>query len=73
MIKRVELLFPILDVGIKKRILDVLDLHMKDTMKAREQNGQGQYKSMKTKKNECAFNSQEELLKLTYRVNHGGE
>jgi polyphosphate kinase len=73
MIKRVELLFPILDVGIKKRILDVLDLHMKDTMKAREQNEQGQYKAIKTKKNECAFNSQEELLKLTYRVNHDGE
>lgn len=73
MIKRVELLFPINDVGIKKRILDVLDLQLKDTMKARIQNEHGIYTYIKPKKNEKAFNSQEELLKLTYRVTHDGE
>lgn len=73
MIKRVELLFPINDDGIKTRILDVLDLQMKDTMKARIQNEHGKYTYIKPKKHEKAFNSQEELLKLTYRVTHDGE
>ncbi|MET0787524.1 MAG: RNA degradosome polyphosphate kinase, partial [Paenisporosarcina sp.] len=73
MIKRVELLFPIIDAGIKKRIIDVLNLQMKDTLKARIQNEHGQYTYMKPKKNEKSLNSQEELLKLTYRVKHDGE
>lgn len=73
MIKRVELLFPINDDGIKTRILDILELQMKDTMKARFQNEHGKYTYIKPKKLEKAFNSQEELLELTYRVTHEGE
>lgn len=43
MIKRVEILFPILSPSIKKRILSILDLELRDTTKARVQNSSGIY------------------------------
>ncbi|MFC4354633.1 RNA degradosome polyphosphate kinase [Chryseomicrobium palamuruense] len=43
MIKRVEILFPILSPAIKKRILSILELELQDTVKARVQNAKGIY------------------------------
>lgn len=43
MIKRVEILFPILSPPIKKRILSIVDIELKDTVKARIQNAEGVY------------------------------
>lgn len=43
MIKRVEILFPILSPSIKKRILSILELELKDTVKARVQDSSGVY------------------------------
>ena len=43
MIKRVEILFPILSPSIKKRILSIVDIELKDTVKARIQNAEGVY------------------------------
>lgn len=43
MIKRVEILFPILSPSIKKRILSILDLELRDTTKARVQDSNGVY------------------------------
>lgn len=51
MIKRVEILYPILSPVIKKRILSILELELRDTVKARVQDSNGfyQYKNSDAK------------------------
>ena len=73
MIKRVEILFPIVDPFIKERIMNVIYLQMLDTAKSREQDEQGDYHYHFPKKNEEMLNSQEELLKLVYRISKDEE
>ncbi|WP_017381298.1 RNA degradosome polyphosphate kinase [Paenisporosarcina sp. TG-14] len=73
MIKRVEILFPILDSDIKERIMNLILLQMKDTAKSREQDQNGEYLYQFPKNNEDIINSQEELLKLAYRVSKDEE
>jgi polyphosphate kinase len=73
MIKRVEILFPIVDPFIKERIMNVIYLQMLDTAKSREQDEQGDYHYHFPKKNEEMLNSQEELLKLVYRISNDEE
>ena len=41
--KRVEILFPIFDGQIKKRIKEILLIYLADNMKAREQDEFGEY------------------------------
>ena len=41
--RRIELFAPVLDPGIKRRISDMLDIMLKDNVKAREMNPDGQY------------------------------
>lgn len=48
MIKRVEILFPILSPSIKKRILAIVDLELQDTVKARVQDEKGNYSYRKS-------------------------
>jgi polyphosphate kinase len=67
MIRRVELLFPVKESVIKKRIMDVMLLQMLDTSKARVQDEQGIYHYKQPEKIFLRLNSQEELLKLSYR------
>ncbi|MFD1414325.1 RNA degradosome polyphosphate kinase [Oceanobacillus jeddahense] len=43
MIKRVELMFPIYENRIKERIYDILDLMLRDSLKARQQANDGTY------------------------------
>ncbi|MCZ8536492.1 RNA degradosome polyphosphate kinase [Paenisporosarcina quisquiliarum] len=73
MIKRVEILFPIFEKSIKKRIMNLILFQMEDTAKAREQDQSGEYHHCLPKNNEPVWNSQEELLKLAYRVSNDGE
>jgi polyphosphate kinase len=73
MIKRVEILFPIFEKSIKKRIMNLILFQMEDTAKAREQDQSGEYHHCLPKNNESVWNSQEELLKLAYRVSNDGE
>ncbi len=68
MIKRVEILFPIYDKGIKQRILDTIDLELSDNMKARIQDANGVYHYKKASANDKLINSQETFLKQAYRV-----
>ncbi|HSO57499.1 MAG TPA: polyphosphate kinase 1, partial [Paenisporosarcina sp.] len=70
MIKRVEILFPIVDPFIKERIMNVILLQMLDTAKSREQDERGDYHYHLPKKNEEVLNSQEESLKLVYRISN---
>lgn len=73
MIKRVEILFPILDLDIKDRIMNLILLQMKDTAKSRQQDQNGEYLYQFPKNIEDIINSQEELLKLAYRVSKDEE
>ncbi|MGB5945272.1 RNA degradosome polyphosphate kinase [Paenisporosarcina sp.] len=73
MIKRVEILFPIVDTFIKQRIMNVILLQMQDTAKLREQDEHGEYHYRFPKKNDEMINSQEELLNLVYRVSKDEE
>lgn len=73
MIKRVEILFPIVDPFIKERIMNVILLQMQDTAKSREQDEHGEYHYRFPNKHEEIINSQEELLKLVYRVSKDEE
>ena len=43
MVKRVEILFPVLSPPMKKRIMEILDLELQDTAKARVQDENGIY------------------------------
>ena len=60
MVKRVEILFPVLSPSIKKRVMEILDLELRDNVKARvqDQNGKYHYKD----KTECEVDSQQILL-----------
>ena len=60
MIKRVEILFPILSPSIKMRITEILDLQLKDTAKGRMQDATGNYYYKETEGDR--INSQELLL-----------
>lgn len=64
--KRVELLFPIYDERLKNRIKAVLDLILKDNVKAREQHNDGSYRYVERKPDEPPVNSQIELFNLAY-------
>lgn len=66
--KRIELLFPIYEERIKLRIKDVLELTLKDNVKAREQHANGVYDYVKRKPEERAISSQMELFKLAYEM-----
>ncbi|MCE4957648.1 RNA degradosome polyphosphate kinase [Macrococcus caseolyticus] len=60
MIKRVEILFPILDSKIVNELKDILTLQLNDNQKAREQDASGVYHYVRN--DQDAVNSQEELV-----------
>ncbi len=61
--QRVETLFPIEDVGIKNSIRDeILQIHLKDNVKARLMLADGSYKPVMKGENEEDFNSQEWMI-----------
>lgn len=44
MIKRVEILFPILDPNLVKRLKEIINLQLNDGLKGRIQNSKGEYR-----------------------------
>ncbi len=66
--KRVELLFPVFDESIKKRIILILSTQLSDNVKARVQDSKGNYHFVKKGENEPDYNSQLELYKQAYNV-----
>lgn len=60
MIKRVEILFPIIDNKIVEELKDILNLQLDDNQKAREQDANGVYHYVRN--DATAINSQEELM-----------
>lgn len=68
MIKRVEILFPIFDTEIKKRIMKSMKTQFRDNVKARIQDENGVYYYNEKKDGDKCINSQEIFLKEAYRV-----
>ncbi|WP_249870370.1 RNA degradosome polyphosphate kinase [Oceanobacillus saliphilus] len=66
--KRVELLFPIYDLQVKKRIKEVLTISLKDNVKAREQKSDGTYHYATARNGEKEVDSQMVLVEKAYRV-----
>ncbi|MFX3624069.1 MAG: RNA degradosome polyphosphate kinase [Ectobacillus sp.] len=64
--KRIEIAFPIIDETIKKRVIGILELMLSDNVKAREQNGNGEYKYVRPKEGEREVDSQMELFQMAY-------
>ena len=60
--RRVELVFPILDPKIKRRVIEVIDHMLKDNTKARIMDTEGIYTRAKKGKGESTFNVHEYLL-----------
>ncbi|SEM04718.1 polyphosphate kinase [Paenisporosarcina quisquiliarum] len=65
MVKRVEILFPVLSPPIKKRVMEILDLELRDTVKARFQDQSGKYHYKD--KTECKLDSQQILLERSLK------
>jgi polyphosphate kinase len=66
--RRVELLFPILDADLRRRIRDqILGEYLSDNVKARRMNPDGSYKRVPRRNGEKEFNSQERQLRTGNR------
>ena len=50
--KRVEILFPIFEADLKKKIKDYVSMQLADNMKAREQDSEGIYHYVKKGEND---------------------
>ncbi|MFY4773539.1 RNA degradosome polyphosphate kinase [Metabacillus sp. RGM 3146] len=66
--KRVEILFPIYEGNIKKRINRILEILLSDNTKAREQNSDGVYQYVKLDANEEEVDSQLVLFDHAYHL-----
>lgn len=62
--RRVEIVFPVVDEDLKKRINDILNLTLADNVNARYQNGNAVYTHADTFGDERDINSQLELARL---------
>ncbi|WP_335870414.1 RNA degradosome polyphosphate kinase [Bacillus sp. 2205SS5-2] len=68
MVKRVEILFPIFDGRLKKRLKNLLELELRNNVKSREQDATGKYYYVKRSKGEEAVDSQFETSKESYQL-----
>lgn len=68
MIKRVELMFPIYEQSIKERIKNILEISMRDNVKAREQSSDGTYHYITAGPDEDPYDSQLILYNMAYQV-----
>ncbi|ASF38601.1 RNA degradosome polyphosphate kinase [Halobacillus halophilus] len=68
MVKRVELLFPIHEPGVKSRLQRILSVMLSDNVKAREQQNDGTYRYVEAPKGAERINSQMKLYDMAYRV-----
>lgn len=67
MVKRIELLFPVLDRRHKKRVLDLLEIQLVDNQKARYQKSDGFYVYKERVEGEQAMSSQLIFFDLAYQ------
>lgn len=67
--RRVEILFPIFDLGIKNRITNILETLLSDNVKAREQYSDGSYHYIQRKTGEKAICAQEVFQKQARQPN----
>ena len=65
--RRVEAVFPVEDPRLKKKVMRVFDLALRDNEKARELQPDGCYAPVKRKVGQKRLNSQERLLELSAR------
>lgn len=65
---RIEILFPVLDKHIKAQVWDILDIALKDNVKAREQDENGHYGYVRRIEGQAVIDSQMELFKRAYQV-----
>ena len=65
--RRVEILFPILDHRIKERLIQILNLYLKDNTKARMQDHEGKYHYI-LPENGVEIDAQQILLDLSYEA-----
>ncbi len=65
--RRVEVVFPVEDRAVKKKVLQVLELALADNVKARELAADGTYAYVKRKAGQRRLNSQERLLDISAR------
>lgn len=68
--RRVEVIVPIYDEDIKKKIVEYMDIQWKDNTKARIMNRDGIYEKIPVEEGEELINSQEKMMELaTLREN----
>lgn len=65
--RRVEVVFPVEDRAVKKKVFQVLDLCLKDNDKARELYADGSYRYVRRKTGQHRINEQEKLLDISAR------
>lgn len=73
MVRRVEILFPILDTGVKYRVKKILTITNTDNVKAREMDEDGTYRYVKRNPNEAIIDSQALLFEMAYHVEEDEE
>ncbi|OLN22369.1 RNA degradosome polyphosphate kinase [Domibacillus antri] len=73
MIKRVEILFPILENHLKNRLMNFLQLQLSDNAKARYQDNEGNYHYVTRGKGDIFIDSQLVSLNNAYRVREDEE
>lgn len=67
--KRVETMGIVEDKDIQQEIKEILDLYLKDNVKAKILKSDGSYEKKQLAENEKRINAQEELVKFTYNKN----
>ena len=65
--RRVEVLFPVGDHDLRRRVRDILAVYLSDNVKARRMHPDGTYKRLARPDGQVPFNSQEELLGIGAR------
>ncbi|MBS3933808.1 MAG: polyphosphate kinase 1 [Truepera sp.] len=65
--RRIETAFPIDDLRLKKKLLQILDLYLRDNVKARELGADGDYCHVRRRPGQQRLNAQERLLELSAR------
>lgn len=73
MVRRVEILFPILNEATKKRVKKIISITNADNVKAREMDENGTYHYVKRASGEAIINSQAILFDMAYHVEEDEE
>lgn len=73
MVRRVEILFPIFDAAVKKRIMNILTMQIEDNSKARVLDSDGNYHYKTVDKDTVIIDSQAILAKEAHKNHHDDE